>query len=198
MNAGREVVIYDNLYNASYEAVRRIEQISGKKPHFYKADVLDKKALLEVFSRHPIESVIHFAGLKAVGESTQIPLDYYYNNITGTIVLLQAMKEANIKNIVFSSSATVYGEPPVIPIPETSPTVSFMNIQCQKEKLICLFSYRMPRAPMAVLSSLLNILFAISVPLKRAGMPLFSVTLTLPVLIPPVFWVKTLLVFPTT
>lgn len=124
LNAGREVVIYDNLYNASYEAVRRIEQISGKKPHFYKADILDKKALLEVFSRHPIDSVIHFAGLKAVGESTQIPLDYYYNNITGTIVLLQAMKEANVKNIVFSSSATVYGEPPVIPIPETSPTVS--------------------------------------------------------------------------
>lgn len=80
---------------------------------------------MEVFNRHPIDSVIHFAGLKAVGESTQIPLDYYYNNITGTIVLLQAMKEANVKNIVFSSSATVYGEPPVIPIPETSPTVSF-------------------------------------------------------------------------
>ncbi|CEP12644.1 hypothetical protein [Parasitella parasitica] len=122
LEAGREVVIYDNLYNASYEAVERIEKITGKKPIFYKADVLDKKALLEVFSRHSIGSVIHFAGLKAVGESTKIPLDYYYNNITGTIVLLQAMKEANIKNIVFSSSATVYGEPPVIPIPETSPT----------------------------------------------------------------------------
>lgn len=124
LNAGREVVIYDNLSNSSYEAIRRIEKITGKKPTFYKADVLDKKALLEVFSRHPIDSVIHFAGLKAVGESTEIPLDYYYNNVTGTIVLLQAMKEANIKNIVFSSSATVYGEPPVIPIPETSPMVS--------------------------------------------------------------------------
>ncbi|GAA5795591.1 hypothetical protein HPULCUR_000952 [Helicostylum pulchrum] len=122
LNAGREVVIYDNLYNASYEAVRRIEKITGKTPIFYKADILDKKALLQVFERHAIDSVIHFAGLKAVGESTQIPLDYYYNNITGTIVLLQAMKEANVKNIVFSSSATVYGEPPVIPIPETSPT----------------------------------------------------------------------------
>ncbi|KAI8877432.1 UDP-glucose 4-epimerase [Backusella circina FSU 941] len=122
LQAGREVVIYDNLYNASYEAVRRIEQIAKKAPIFYKADILDKKALLEVFSRHEIGSVIHFAGLKAVGESTQIPLDYYHNNITGTIVLLQAMKEANVKNIVFSSSATVYGEPPVIPIPETSPT----------------------------------------------------------------------------
>lgn len=127
LNAGREVIIYDNLYNASYEAVLRIEKIAGKKPMFYKADILDKKALLEVFNRHPIDSVIHFAGLKAVGESTQIPLDYYYNNITGTIVLLQAMKEANVKNIVFSSSATVYGEPPVIPIPETSPTVSIFR-----------------------------------------------------------------------
>lgn len=124
LNAGREVVVYDNLYNASYEAIRRIEQLTSKKPIFYKADILDKKALLEVFSRHPIDSVIHFAGLKAVGESTRIPIDYYNNNITGTIVLLQAMKEANVKNIVFSSSATVYGEPPVIPIPETSPTVS--------------------------------------------------------------------------
>lgn len=123
MNAGREVVIYDNLTNASYEAVRRIEKITGKSVIFYKADILDKKALLEVFSRHEIGSVIHFAGLKAVGESTKIPLDYYHNNITGTVVLLQAMKESNIKNIVFSSSATVYGEPPVIPIPETSPTV---------------------------------------------------------------------------
>lgn len=123
MNAGREVVIYDNLTNASYEAVRRIEKIAGKSVIFYKADILDKKALLEVFSRHEIGSVIHFAGLKAVGESTKIPLDYYHNNITGTVVLLQAMKESNIKNIVFSSSATVYGEPPVIPIPETSPTV---------------------------------------------------------------------------
>lgn len=102
---------------------------------------------MEVFSRHPIESVIHFAGLKAVGESTQIPLDYYYNNITGTIVLLQAMKEANIKNIVFSSSATVYGEPPVIPIPETSPTVSFISIQCQKVKLICLFFLQDAKSP---------------------------------------------------
>ncbi|RCI06306.1 hypothetical protein CU098_013816, partial [Rhizopus stolonifer] len=122
LNAGQQVVIYDNLSNASYEAIRRIEKITGKSVVFYKGDILSKKSLLEVFSRHEIGSVIHFAGLKAVGESTQIPLDYYHNNITGTIVLLQAMKESNVKNIVFSSSATVYGEPPVIPIPETSPT----------------------------------------------------------------------------
>ncbi|KAI8065238.1 UDP-glucose 4-epimerase [Gongronella butleri] len=119
---GFEVVIVDNLYNSSYEAVRRIEQIAGKKVTFYKADILDKQALLEVFKRHPaISSVIHFAGLKAVGESTKIPLDYYYTNITGTMILLQAMKEVNVKNIVFSSSATVYGDPPIIPIPENCP-----------------------------------------------------------------------------
>ncbi|KAI8976257.1 UDP-glucose 4-epimerase [Pilobolus umbonatus] len=122
LNEGREVVVYDNLCNASFEAIRRIEKITGKKVIFYKADILDKKALKEVFARHPVESVIHFAGLKAVGESTEIPLDYYFNNISGTIVLLQAMKESKVKNIVFSSSATVYGEPPIIPIPETCPT----------------------------------------------------------------------------
>jgi len=81
--------------------------------------------VLQVFSQHKISSVIHFAGLKAVGESAKIPLDYYYNNITGTITLLQAMKECGVKDIVFSSSATVYGNPPVIPIPETSPVVSY-------------------------------------------------------------------------
>ncbi|KAI8079733.1 UDP-glucose 4-epimerase [Halteromyces radiatus] len=122
LNSNQNVVIIDNLYNSSFEAVRRIETITGKKVTFYKVDILDKKALLQVFNQHPeISSVIHFAGLKAVGESTKIPLDYYHNNITGTITLLQAMKEVGIKNIVFSSSATVYGDPPVIPIPETSP-----------------------------------------------------------------------------
>ncbi|ORX48575.1 UDP-glucose 4-epimerase [Hesseltinella vesiculosa] len=122
LEQGQQVVIVDNLYNSSYEAVRRIEQITNKKVTFYKADILDKQALREIFGRHPeISSVIHFAGLKAVGESTKIPLDYYYTNITGTITLLQVMKEVNVKNIVFSSSATVYGDPPIIPIPETCP-----------------------------------------------------------------------------
>ncbi|ORZ07820.1 UDP-glucose 4-epimerase [Absidia repens] len=121
LNDNQDVVIVDNLVNASYEAIRRIEQISGKKVTFYKVDILDKKALIQVFNQHTISSVIHFAGLKAVGESTQIPLDYYYNNITGTISLLQAMKEVGVKDIVFSSSATVYGDPPIIPIPETCP-----------------------------------------------------------------------------
>lgn len=118
------MVVIDNLTNSSYEAIRRIEKITNKTVTFYKVDILDKKALLEVFKRHAIWAVIHFAGLKAVGESTRIPLDYYHNNITGTILLLQAMKESNVKNIVFSSSATVYGDPAVIPIPENLPTVS--------------------------------------------------------------------------
>lgn len=125
LNDNQQVVIVDNLVNASYEAIRRIELISGKKVTFYKVDILDHKALLQVFTHHPeISSVIHFAGLKAVGESTRIPLDYYNNNITGTITLLQVMKKVGVKDIVFSSSATVYGDPPVIPIPENSPLVS--------------------------------------------------------------------------
>lgn len=124
LEANHKVVVIDNLHNSSYEAIRRIEKITGKQVTFYKVNILDKKALVEVFNRHPIWAVIHFAGLKAVGESGQIPLDYYHNNITGTITLLQAMKECNVKNIVFSSSATVYGDPSVIPIPETLPTVS--------------------------------------------------------------------------
>lgn len=114
----------DNLYNASYEAIRRIEKITGKKVHFFKCDILNLDGLRKIFNKFDIWSVIHFAGLKAVGESTQIPLAYYRNSITGTLNLLQAMNETNVKNFVFSSSATVYGNPPIIPIPETSPIVS--------------------------------------------------------------------------
>lgn len=125
LNEGYEVVAIDNLRNSSYEAIRRIEQITGKKVTFYKVDLLDKKALQQVFQRQSIWAVIHFAGLKAVGESTKIPLDYFHDNITGSILLMKAMKEAGVKNIVFSSSATVYGEPKVVPIPETSPTVRY-------------------------------------------------------------------------
>lgn len=128
LNEGYQVVAIDNLRNSSYEAIRRIEQITGKKVTFYKVDLLDKKALQQVFQRQSIWAVIHFAGLKAVGESTQIPLDYFHDNITGTILLMKVMKEAGVKNIVFSSSATVYGEPKAIPIPETAPTVSLLLI----------------------------------------------------------------------
>lgn len=129
LEKNHKVVVIDNLYNSSYEAICRIEKITGKQVTFYKVNILDRKALVEVFNRHPIWAVIHFAGLKAVGESGQIPLDYYHNNITGTITLLQAMKECNVKNIVFSSSATVYGDPTVIPIPETLPTVSWRVVR---------------------------------------------------------------------
>jgi UDP-glucose 4-epimerase len=129
---GQNVVVVDNLYNASYEAIRRIEQITGKKVHFFKCDILDLDGLRKIFKKFDVWSVIHFAGLKAVGESTQIPLAYYRNSITGTLNLLQAMNETNVKNFVFSSSATVYGNPPVIPIPETSPIVSaFLSLLAQ-------------------------------------------------------------------
>ncbi|KAI9313066.1 UDP-glucose 4-epimerase [Dichotomocladium elegans] len=123
LNEGHDVVIVDNLFNSSYEAVRRIEKITNRQVTFYKVDILDKKALLQVFRQQcPIDAVIHFAGLKAVGESTKIPLEYFHNNVTGTIMLLDAMKESGVKKIVFSSSATVYGDPSVLPIPETLPT----------------------------------------------------------------------------
>ena len=124
LNAGKRVIVLDNLYNASYEAVRRIRKLTAISFPFYKVDILDKEGLDMVFSSHNISSVIHFAGLKAVGESARIPLDYYYVNITGTVTLLQVMKKHGCKNIVFSSSATVYGEAPIIPIPETCPTTS--------------------------------------------------------------------------
>jgi UDP-glucose 4-epimerase len=127
LNKDYNVVVVDNLYNASYEAIRRIEKLTGKKVKFFQCDILDGPGLRKVFAQFTFSSVIHFAGLKAVGESTKIPLDYYHNNINGTITLLQVMKEFNVKNIVFSSSATVYGDPPIIPIPETCPTVSIIS-----------------------------------------------------------------------
>lgn len=136
LNEGYQVVAIDNLRNSSYEAIRRIEQITGKKVTFYKVDLLDKEALQQVFQRQSIWAVIHFAGLKAVGESTQIPLDYFHDNITGTILLMKAMKEAGVKNIVFSSSATVYGEPKEIPIPETAPTVSLLLTDMDERLMI--------------------------------------------------------------
>ncbi|TDZ15746.1 Bifunctional protein GAL10 [Colletotrichum sidae] len=123
---GYDVVIVDSLYNSSKVAVDRIELLSGKRPHFYQVEVTDKAALDEVFKKHPeIDSVIHFAALKAVGESGEIPLEYYRVNVGGTVALLQAMTDNNVPNIVFSSSATVYGDatrfPNMIPIPEHCP-----------------------------------------------------------------------------
>lgn len=121
MNAGYDVVIVDNLINASEKSIERIEQIVGKKVKFYKVDINDRDGLNEVFDKEQIDSCIHFAGLKAVGESVVKPLEYYSNNISGTLVLLDVMRKHNVKNIVFSSSATVYGNPAFIPITEECP-----------------------------------------------------------------------------
>lgn len=123
LSAGAEVVIIDNLSNSKRLVVDRIEKITGKRPEFIKCDLLDRDALDRVFESHPeIDSVIHFAGLKAVGESCQKPLLYYHNNITGTLNLLYSMISHGVNRIVFSSSATVYGNPKSVPIREDFPT----------------------------------------------------------------------------
>ena len=119
--SGAEVVIVDNLCNSSADVVDRIEAITGVRPVFYRADILDRTALDAVFQVHPIDAVIHFAGLKAVGESVQKPLEYYNNNITGTLTLLSVMRAHGCKKIVFSSSATVYGNPARVPVREDFP-----------------------------------------------------------------------------
>lgn len=120
-NAGYEVVVLDNLSNSSEKSLQRVEQITGKPVTFYKADILDKAALDDIFAKENIDSVIHFAGLKAVGESVQKPWEYYNNNITGTLTLIQVMREHGVKNIIFSSSATVYGTPAEVPVTEETP-----------------------------------------------------------------------------
>lgn len=119
--ANYEFIVYDNLCNSSQESLKRVENIIGKKVLFEKGDIRDKNALQKVFSKYEIDSVIHFAGLKAVGESVEKPLEYYDNNVNGTLVLLEVMKENNCKKIVFSSSATVYGDPATTPIKENFP-----------------------------------------------------------------------------
>lgn len=122
LNAGYDVVVVDNLYNASEKSLNRVQQITGKELTFYKADITDEKAMNEIFeTEKDVECVIHFAGLKAVGESVAKPLEYYQNNITGTLVLCDAMRKHGVKNIIFSSSATVYGDPAFIPITEQCP-----------------------------------------------------------------------------
>lgn len=121
INAGYDVVVLDNLCNSSKESLKRVEKIVGREIKFYEADIRDAKALKDIFAAEEIDAVIHFAGLKAVGESVAKPLEYYDNNINGTLVLCNAMKEAGVKNIIFSSSATVYGDPAFIPITEACP-----------------------------------------------------------------------------
>lgn len=120
LNGGFGVVVIDDLSNSSEESLRRVEKITGKKVNFYRNDVRDRDAFVKIFKKHEIDWVIHFAGFKAVGESVQKPLEYYDNNIGSTLVLLQVMREFGVKNFVFSSSATVYGDPAELPLKETT------------------------------------------------------------------------------
>lgn len=127
LNAGYEVVVVDNLCNASEESIKRVEKITGKTVTFYRADIRDEKVLNDIFEKESVDSVIHFAGLKAVGESVVKPLEYYQNNIAGTITLCDVMRSHGVKNIIFSSSATVYGDPAFIPITEECPKGTCTN-----------------------------------------------------------------------
>ena len=127
LNEGHEVIVVDNLSNSCEEAVRRVETITGKSLVFVEADVRDEAALEAIFTEHKIDAVINFAGLKAVGESVRMPLEYYDNNIQGTIVLCRVMRKFGCKNIIFSSSATVYGDPAFVPITEDCPAGKLTN-----------------------------------------------------------------------
>ena len=121
LNAGHEVVAIDNFVNSKIESVKRVEKITGKKIKFYEGDIRDEKILDKIFTENKIDAVINFAGLKAVGESCEKPLEYYENNIEGLLILCFAMRKHGVKNLVFSSSATVYGKPKSVPIKEDFP-----------------------------------------------------------------------------
>ena len=121
LQAGYDVVVVDNLSNSSQESLNRVEKITGKSVKFYEADVADKEAMDKIFNENDIFGVINFAGLKAVGESVEKPLEYYQNNITGTLNMCEVMRKHGVKNIIFSSSATVYGDPETVPITEECP-----------------------------------------------------------------------------
>lgn len=127
LNAGYDVVVIDNLCNSCKESLKRVEEITGKSLTFYEVDLLDQAGVKNVFDNEKIESVIHFAGLKAVGESVFKPLEYYHNNITGTLILCDEMRKHKVKSIVFSSSATVYGNPAFVPITEECPKGDITN-----------------------------------------------------------------------
>lgn len=122
LTAGHHPIIIDNLCNSKASVVKTIAQLTGKTPDFYQGDIRDTALLNDIFSRHAIDTVIHFAGLKAVGESVRKPVSYYDNNVYGTLTLVEAMKKAGVKNLIFSSSATVYGDQPQIPYQESFPT----------------------------------------------------------------------------
>jgi len=125
--AGYDIVVVDNLSNSKLEALARVERISGRKVSFHEVDIRDKKAMREVFNQHAIQAVIHFAGLKSVGESVEQPLRYYDNNVAGTVALCEVMAEKCVRSLVFSSSATVYGEPESMPMREDSPVGGTTN-----------------------------------------------------------------------
>ncbi len=127
LEAGMEPIIVDNLCNSKAQVLDRIESLTGKRLPFYEGDIRDEAFLDSVFAQHEISSVIHFAGLKAVGESVERPLEYYDNNVNGSLVLARSMRKAGVKSIVFSSSATVYGDPQEVPITESSPTGATTN-----------------------------------------------------------------------
>lgn len=134
--AGHEVVVVDNLVNSKQDALDRVAQIIGKQVEFYKVDIRDRDALSDVFSKHQFDAVTHFAGLKAVGESVAKPLEYYENNMSGTFVLLDVMRKHGCKNIIFSSSATVYGNPAIIPITEECPKGQCTNPYGQTKSML--------------------------------------------------------------
>ncbi|EKO3477653.1 UDP-glucose 4-epimerase GalE [Vibrio fluvialis] len=125
--AGMTPIMVDNLCNAKAEVLNRIEALMGVRPAFYQGDIRDEAFLDSVFAKHDVQAVIHFAGLKAVGESVSKPIEYYDNNVNGTLVLVRSMRKAGVKSLVFSSSATVYGDPQTVPITETSPTGATTN-----------------------------------------------------------------------
>ena len=134
--AGHSVVVVDNLVNSNPESLRRVANIIGKEFPFYEVDVRDKEALSKVFDENQFDAVIHFAGLKAVGESVSKPLEYYHNNMTGTFILLDVMRQHDCKNIIFSSSATVYGDPVIIPITEECPKGHCTNPYGQTKSML--------------------------------------------------------------
>ena len=123
LQAGHEVIVIDNLSNSKEESLKRVREITGRSLTFHQIDLLDRKALTDLFENTPIDAVIHFAGLKAVSESTRIPLRYYHNNVTGTLILCEVMNQYNVKDLVFSSSATVYGDPKSVPVREDFPVL---------------------------------------------------------------------------
>lgn len=135
-NAGHEVVIVDNLVNSKEDVVKRVEEITGKEIPFIKADVRDRDDMDQIFKSYKIDAVIHFAGLKAVGESVAKPLEYYENNMNATFVLLDVMRNNGCKNIIFSSSATVYGDPAIIPITEECPKGHCTNPYGQTKSML--------------------------------------------------------------